>query len=68
MAHFISLPKLLSAKETAETILLHIFRLHGIPVGVVSDQGPQFTSIFFEGVLCLVGGLSQPFVWFSPAV
>ena len=44
MVHFIPLPKLPSAKETAEVMLRHVFRLHGFPKDVVSDRGPQFAS------------------------
>ncbi len=41
-AHFIPLPKLPSAKETATTVVDHVFRIHGLPADVVSDRGPQF--------------------------
>lgn len=43
-AHFIPLPKLPSARETADLLVLHLVRLHGIPTDIVSDRGPQFTS------------------------
>lgn len=43
MVHFIPLTKLPSSKETAEIMLNHVFRLHGL---IVSDQGPQFISQF----------------------
>ncbi|KAF7646418.1 hypothetical protein LDENG_00188160 [Lucifuga dentata] len=46
--HFIPLPALPSAKETAESLLHHVFHLHGIPVDIVSDRGPQFTSQFWR--------------------
>ncbi|KAI3365323.1 hypothetical protein L3Q82_010413, partial [Scortum barcoo] len=55
MAHFVPLPKLPSAKETTELMLTHVFRLHGLPVDVVSDRGPQFTSIFWREFCVLVG-------------
>ncbi|TWW61053.1 hypothetical protein D4764_05G0011430 [Takifugu flavidus] len=42
--HFVALPKLPSAAETAELLVSHVVRLHGIPLDVVSDRGPQFTS------------------------
>jgi len=42
--HFIPLPKLPSALETATLITQHVFRLHGIPQDIVSDRGPQFAS------------------------
>ena len=41
---FIGLPKLPSAHETAGLLTNHVFRLHGIPVDIVSDRGPQFIS------------------------
>ena len=42
--HYVPLPKLPSASEMAELLVLHVVRLHGIPVDIVSDRGPQFTS------------------------
>uniref|UniRef100_A0A674P5X9 Gypsy retrotransposon integrase-like protein 1 n=1 Tax=Takifugu rubripes TaxID=31033 RepID=A0A674P5X9_TAKRU len=42
--HFVALPKLPSDAETAELLVSHVVRLHGIPLDVVSDRGPQFTS------------------------
>ncbi|KAL2078839.1 hypothetical protein ACEWY4_024583 [Coilia grayii] len=55
MAHFIPLAKLPSARETAQAVQLHIFRLHGIPTDVVSDRGPQFTSMFWKEFCRLLG-------------
>ncbi|KAG1927325.1 retrotransposable element [Pimephales promelas] len=54
-AHFIPLPKLPSAKETAATIVDHVFRLHGLPMDVVSDRGPQFVSKFWREFCKLLG-------------
>ncbi|KAF7649216.1 hypothetical protein LDENG_00144960 [Lucifuga dentata] len=42
--HFLALPKLPSARETADLLVLHVFRLHGIPLDIVLDRGPQFIS------------------------
>ena len=55
MVHFIPLSKLPSAKETAELVLQNIFRLHGLPTDIVSDRGPQFTSMFWREFCSLVG-------------
>lgn len=55
MAHFVPLPKVPSAKETAELVLRHVFRLHGLPTDVVSDRGPQFTSVFWREFCSLLG-------------
>lgn len=40
----ISLPKLPTAFETAETLCEYVFRFYGLPEDIVSDRGPQFTS------------------------
>ena len=53
--HFIPLPKLPSAKETAELMLQHVFRLHGLPSDIVSDRGRQFTSRFWTEFCSLLG-------------
>lgn len=55
MAHYIPLPKLPSARETAEVVLSNVFRLHGLPQDVVSDRGPQFTSRFWKEFCSLIG-------------
>ncbi len=47
-ARFITLPKLPPAKETAELITTHIFRVFGISLDIVSDRGPQFSSRFWQ--------------------
>ncbi len=54
-AHFIPLPKLPSAKETGATVIDHIFRLHGLPMDVVSDRGSQFVSKFWQEFCRLLG-------------
>lgn len=53
--HFIPLPKLPSARETAAIVLDHVFRIHGLPADVVSDRGPQFISKFWTEFYRLLG-------------
>ena len=55
MAHFIALPKLPSAKETADVMMNNVFRLHGFPRDIVSDRGPQFISKFWKEFCHLLG-------------
>ncbi len=47
-AHFIPLPKLPSACETAQVMVDHVFKIHGLPSDIVSDRGPQFASQFWR--------------------
>ncbi|KAL0148675.1 hypothetical protein M9458_056002, partial [Cirrhinus mrigala] len=61
-AQFVPLPKLPSAKETAE-LLMKVF---GIPLDIVSDRGPQF-SFWFWGAFCkLIGATASLSSGFHP--
>ena len=66
VTHFVPLPKLLSDKETAELVLQNVFRLHGLPSNVVSDQGPQFTSVFWQEFCCLIWATTSLSSGFHP--
>ena len=62
MAHFLLLAKLPSATQTAQLLLTHVGRLHGIPVNVASDRGPQFASVSwreFCSLLVAIASLSS---------
>ncbi len=47
-ANFIPLPKLPFARETAQVMVDHVFKIHGLPSDIVSDRGPQFASQFWR--------------------
>lgn len=66
MAHFVPLQKLLSAKETAQLVVQHVFRLHGIPEDMISDRGPQFASAFWKECCKAMGATSSLSSWFQP--
>ena len=53
--HFIPLTKLPSASDTAQLLVTHVVRLHGIPTDIVSDRGPQFTARFWRAFCTLLG-------------
>uniref|UniRef100_A0A803SPZ4 Gypsy retrotransposon integrase-like protein 1 n=1 Tax=Anolis carolinensis TaxID=28377 RepID=A0A803SPZ4_ANOCA len=55
MAHFIPCEGLPTAKETADLLLQHVFRLHGLPKSLVTDRGSQFTSRFWRALQKLLG-------------
>uniref|UniRef100_A0A3Q3A6S0 Gypsy retrotransposon integrase-like protein 1 n=1 Tax=Kryptolebias marmoratus TaxID=37003 RepID=A0A3Q3A6S0_KRYMA len=42
--HLIPLRRLPSAFQTAQLLVKHVFRLHGIPQDILSDRGPQFSA------------------------
>ncbi len=60
-AHFIPLPKLPAAKETALTVFDHVFKIHGPPTDIVSNRGPQFVSQFCLSVFRAAASLSFGF-------
>ena len=65
-AHFVPLTKLSSSKETAQVLVQHVFCLHGLPLEVTSDRGPQFTSAFWRAFCDLVGVKPQLSSGFHP--
>jgi transposase InsO family protein len=38
------------AKELANLFIAHIFRLHGLPLTIISDRRPQFAALFWKNL------------------
>lgn len=55
IAHFVPLRRLPSARALVDLFVAHVVRLHGFPLEVITDRGPQFTSKFWKGVLAQWG-------------
>lgn len=53
--HFVALAKLPATHETAKFMVQHVFRLHGIPSDIISDQGPQFISQVWKAFCSALG-------------
>nr|XP_061790648.1 uncharacterized protein LOC133580375 [Nerophis lumbriciformis] len=66
MAHFVALPKLPSALETADLLVTHVFRAHGIPCDLVSDRGPQFVSQVWGAFCKALGATSSKSSGYHP--
>ena len=47
-AHFIPVREKYSLNKLAELFLLKIVKYHGVPVSIISDQNPRFTSKFWK--------------------
>ncbi|XP_019258040.1 PREDICTED: uncharacterized protein LOC109236325, partial [Nicotiana attenuata] len=47
-AHFIPVATTYTAERYAQIYIREIVRLHGVPVSIISDRGPQFTSHFWR--------------------
>jgi hypothetical protein len=67
-AHFIPLPKLPSAKEKAQHTVQHVFRIHVLPVNMLSFRGPQFSSRFWKAFCTLIGSSARLSSRFHPPV
>jgi transposase InsO family protein len=64
MRHFIPCSTTIDAKELANLFVTNIFRLHGLPDSIISDQGSQFASRFWKYLcnsLCIKPRLSTAF-------
>lgn len=53
--HFVALPKLPTARETSNFLVQLFFCLHGIPLNIVSDRGPQFISQVWKAFCHVLG-------------
>ncbi|KAK8574435.1 hypothetical protein V6N12_062129 [Hibiscus sabdariffa] len=49
-AHFISVQKSMSSDILAEIYIREVIRLHGVPLSIVSDRDPKFTSRFWKSL------------------
>ncbi|WRX23773.1 Integrase zinc-binding domain - like 10 [Theobroma cacao] len=47
-AHFLAVHSTYSIEKLAQLYIDEIVRLHGVPVSIVSDQDPRFTSRFWS--------------------
>ena len=57
--HFVALSKLPTALMTAELLVDHVVRLHGIPSDIVSDRGPQFVSRVWKAFCKAMGATAS---------
>lgn len=64
--HFVPLPKLPTALETADLLVSHVFRSHGIPVDTVSDRGHQFTTQVWWAFCRVIGATSSLTSGYNP--
>ncbi|WVZ87922.1 hypothetical protein U9M48_034496 [Paspalum notatum var. saurae] len=50
LAHFIPVKATHNAPRLAELYVQNVLRLHGVPISIVSDRGPQFTARFWKSL------------------
>ena len=55
MAHFIPTTTNVTAKRTAELLIDHVVKHHGLPEAIISDRGTQFTAQLFQEVWSALG-------------
>jgi RNase H-like domain found in reverse transcriptase/Integrase zinc binding domain/Chromo (CHRromatin Organisation MOdifier) domain len=64
MVHYVPCREAMSAAGFAQVFLENVFRLHGLPLHIVSDRDPRFTSVFWHEVtaaLQMARGFSTAF-------
>ena len=54
-AHFIETNTTITAPSTANLFLCNVWKHHGLPRRVISDQGSQFIAEFTHELYCLLG-------------
>ena len=50
MAHFIGLNENATANDVANTFLLEVWKLHGLPHEIISDMDAKFSGGFWESL------------------
>jgi hypothetical protein len=55
LVHFVACKEEVSAKESAELYVDHVFYLHGLHCEFITDRVPRFTSAFWQEVTVLLG-------------
>ena len=54
-AHFLPIREKFSPYRLAELFMSHIVSLHGVPVSIISDRDPRFTSRFWKRLMKELG-------------
>ena len=54
-AYFLPISEKFSPRKLAELFMKHIVSLHGVPVSIISDRDPRFTSRFWKGLMKELG-------------
>ncbi|KAJ1692442.1 hypothetical protein LUZ63_009140 [Rhynchospora breviuscula] len=54
-SHFLPLSHPYTAASVAQVFLDHVYKLHGLPVSIVSDRDPIFTSQFWQELMSKLG-------------
>ena len=65
-AHFLPVRLDYSMDHLAELYVSEIFRLHGIPLSIVSDRDPRFTSRFWKELQSAFGTILNFSIAFHP--
>ncbi len=66
MAHFIPTHTNATAADTAYLFMHNIFRLHGMPLSIISDRDSKFTSSFWQTLHSALGTKLQMSTSFHP--
>ena len=55
MVHFVPTRTTATAPDTARIFFDHVFKLHGLPQSIISDQDAKFTSCFWKSLFNTLG-------------
>jgi hypothetical protein len=65
-AIFIPCHETINAEGVAKLYLCYVFLCYGLPLKVISDQDPQFTSKFMKELFCLIGAKANTSTAYHP--
>ena len=66
MVHFCPCAKDITADQYAQLFMDNVFRLYGMPLVIISDRDPRFTSRFWKQFFQILGTDLQLSIAFHP--
>ena len=65
-AHFLAMRMTFTLEEFYRLYIREIFRLHGVPVSIISDRDPRFTAYFWKSFQKAMGTQLMISIVFHP--
>jgi hypothetical protein len=65
-AIFVPCNETISAEGVAELYLCYVFPRYGLPIKIISDRDPRFTSKFMKELFCLIGAKANMSTAYHP--
>jgi len=66
MAYFVSLPENAITEDVADTFLRGVWKLHGLPIEIISDMDKRFSGEFWDSLCNMLRGKRRMSMAYHP--